>query len=227
MAQSPIPLERPLVIIGGFTDVGIVPWSLKHRFTGLTGDDQIVAVSIGDCLSFDDCKRKIIDAVNTKFHKAHRQTESQTIEVDVIGCSLGGLAARYAAMPTNNPLQGRLNIVGLFTISSPLRRIISRRPFTAAAPNSKRSSARFSVAYPNRIRTVRLPARFLRAARRQDHRPGQCCSAGPNCMVGGHAPFRRSAQRRLRRFAHSLRHRPATAREQPFTSEPPASPPER
>ena len=24
-------------------------------------------------------------------------------------------------MPTNNPLQGRLNIVGLFTISSPLR----------------------------------------------------------------------------------------------------------
>ncbi len=123
MAQSPQRLERPLVIIGGFMDVGIVPWSLRQRFADLFGNGPIIAVGIGDCLSLNDCRRKIADRVNAQFPPARSGPlpGRQTVEVDVIGCSLGGLAARFAALPNVNPGQCRLNIVRLFTISSPLR----------------------------------------------------------------------------------------------------------
>lgn len=128
MAQSPQRLERPLVIVGGFMDVGVVPWSLKQRIATLTGDDRILAIGIGNCLSLDACHRKIVDAVNRNFPPAEsvvsttsRMIHPHTVEVDVIGCSLGGLAARYASLAENNPAECRLRIVRLFTISSPMR----------------------------------------------------------------------------------------------------------
>ena len=119
-AARPVPLRRPLVIVGGFLDPGFGPRTLARRFRACTGDPRIIGVSIGSDDSWADCRRRVTDAVDAAFPTAD---PDQTTEVDVIGASLGGLVARYAALP---PTAGqrphrRLRIARLFTLSSPLR----------------------------------------------------------------------------------------------------------
>ncbi|HZK81045.1 MAG TPA: hypothetical protein VFC46_08265, partial [Humisphaera sp.] len=117
IAAAPKPLDRPLVVIGGFMDPGIASAVVRTRFEGLTRDKRIIDVELGTCLSFDDCRAKIIDAVERAF-PGH--DPSETTPVDVIGLSMGGLAARYSALPTDPAHRKRLHIARLFTISSPL-----------------------------------------------------------------------------------------------------------
>jgi pimeloyl-ACP methyl ester carboxylesterase len=116
MEDHPHSLQRPLVVIGGFLDPGFAAWHLQNEFATLTGDHRIVGVSLAECLSFDDCAQKIVRAVNQTWPSKY---DGETIEVDVVGNSMGGLAARFAALPTDGKRM-RLNIARLFTISSPL-----------------------------------------------------------------------------------------------------------
>jgi len=116
MEDHPHSLQRPLVVIGGFLDPGFASWHLQNEFSSLTGDHRIVGVSLAECLSFDECAQKIVRAVNQAWPNKH---DDETIEVDVVGNSMGGLAARYAALPADGKRM-RLNIARLFTISSPL-----------------------------------------------------------------------------------------------------------
>ncbi len=117
-AAHPKPLRRPLVIVGGFVDPLGSQW-LAHDFRNYFHDDDcIIAVPLFAANSFEDCRRRIVTAVD----KAFPSSDSRwTTEVDVIGFSLGGLAARYAAEPPNMPGIRRLCIARLFTIASPLR----------------------------------------------------------------------------------------------------------
>lgn len=117
MRANPRRLARPLVIVGGFMDPNVSPPLFDHFFRGVTGDTRIVTVSIGFCNSFDECRKRIIDAVD----KAYPSDDPLwTTEVDVVGASLGGLASRYAAAPSNDPAHSRrLRIARLFSISSP------------------------------------------------------------------------------------------------------------
>ena len=113
--KHPRPLRRPLLIVGGFLDPGWAAPRLQLRFRRWTGDHRVAAVSPGFDASFDQCRRDIIAAADAAFPTAD---PSQTTEVDVVGVSMGGLAARYAALPSPGR---RLRIARLFTISSPLR----------------------------------------------------------------------------------------------------------
>jgi hypothetical protein len=117
IAAAPRPLDRPLVVIGGFTDPGLAPTAVRMRFDELTADKRIINVQLGTCFSFDECRTKVVNAVE---HAFPSRDPSQTVAVDVIGLSMGGLAARYAAMPAGPAHRKRLRIARLFTISSPL-----------------------------------------------------------------------------------------------------------
>jgi hypothetical protein len=119
-AADPQPLKRPLLIVGGFMDPGIAPLLLQNQFQSFTNDRKIVSVSLGACFTFDDCRQRIIQAVDKNFPTVDPIT---TTEVDVIGFSLGDVAARYAALEEkadHKPIR-RLRIARLFTISSPHR----------------------------------------------------------------------------------------------------------
>lgn len=117
MKAGPHPLARPLVIIGGFLDFDVSPVLLKGKFKSLTGEDRIVTVSVALCGSFEECRAHVIDAVQKAYPSAD---PACTVEVDVIGVSLGGLAARYAATPSHDPARPRrLKLARLFTIGSP------------------------------------------------------------------------------------------------------------
>jgi pimeloyl-ACP methyl ester carboxylesterase len=117
MAASPKCLERPLLIIGGFGDIGVVTYCVGSRFDSLAADHRIATVALGDCFSMEGCRKKVIDAIEAKFPSADPAT---TTEVDVIGMSMGGVVARYASLPSRESGK-RLRIARLFTISSPLR----------------------------------------------------------------------------------------------------------
>ncbi len=110
-------LRRPLVIIGGFLDPGWAAPQLRDRFRKWTGDPRVTAVSLGFDTSFDECRRDVVAAVDAAYPTAD---PDRTAEVDVIGVSMGGLVARYAALPAG-PGERSLRIARLFTISSPLR----------------------------------------------------------------------------------------------------------
>jgi len=117
MSSHPQPLQRPLIVVGGFLDFNISPPLYKWHFNRISGDDRIVTVSLGLCGSFEDCRRALIDAVDQAFPS---DDPTFTTEVDVVGASLGGLAARFAAAPSPDADHPRrLRIKRLFSISSP------------------------------------------------------------------------------------------------------------
>jgi pimeloyl-ACP methyl ester carboxylesterase len=113
-AAKPKPFARPLVIVDGFFDPFGNGADLTGDYRPYTCDDRIVGVPLGLLTNFDDFRKKIIRSVDKAFPSSD---PNLTTDVDVIGISMGGIAARYAAI---NPAPGRrLRIHRLFTISSP------------------------------------------------------------------------------------------------------------
>lgn len=113
IAADPRPLERPLLIISGFIDPFFCALSLRSCFRSLTRDPRIISVPLGDCLTFEQCRRRVTRALDRRLPTIE---PDETEAVDVIGFSMGGVVARYAAMSADRPLR----IARLFTISSPL-----------------------------------------------------------------------------------------------------------
>jgi pimeloyl-ACP methyl ester carboxylesterase len=117
MKDQPKPLERPLVILGGFSDPIGAP-IFRAICDDLFADRRIIAVSFADCTSFAQCRARVIAAVDRAFPT---DDPDETTEVDVIGLSMGGLVGRVSAEPRDDQARRRLRVARLFTISSPLR----------------------------------------------------------------------------------------------------------
>lgn len=119
MRANPKSLRRPLVVVGGYMDC-FQYQLLKGRLEELAPEGEggrILPVSLFWCDSFADCRKTLIEAVDQAFPT---QDPAYTTEVDVVGVSLGGLTARYAAGPSDDPAHlRRLRVARLFTISSP------------------------------------------------------------------------------------------------------------
>ena len=103
MRSDPKPLPRPVVVVDGYLGFGIGPAAVagQLRPVARNGDD-VITVSLTWCADFEDTRRTIIAAVDKAFPNAD---PVWTREVDVVGLSMGGLAARYAAAdPTASPV---------------------------------------------------------------------------------------------------------------------------
>ncbi|HEX8913228.1 MAG TPA: hypothetical protein VF796_12785 [Humisphaera sp.] len=98
MAAAPKPLDRPVVVVSGYLDPGIGSYFAARNLRRATGarDDQVIWISLFWCGDFEACRERIIKAVDEAFPSADPHW---TTEVDVVGHSMGGLAARYAALP--------------------------------------------------------------------------------------------------------------------------------
>src|SRR6185437_9117978 len=107
------PLQRPLIIVTGFMDPGLSALAMRIRFGGLFDDRRIITVQLADCYSVESCRKKVIAAVDRAFASTDA---GQTTQVDVIGYSLGGVVARYAALAPPSTAEKRLRISRLFTI---------------------------------------------------------------------------------------------------------------
>lgn len=118
MEDHPIALTRPVVVLGGIYDPGFAAGAIARRIKEIAGPDApIVHVGFLDTGSFDRSAAKVLEAVDRAFPSV---IPTQTTEVDVIGVSMGGLVARYAASEMYRADSGRrLSVRTLYTISSP------------------------------------------------------------------------------------------------------------
>ncbi|MCH8164791.1 MAG: hypothetical protein IH889_04210 [Planctomycetes bacterium] len=120
MRMDPKPLERPVIVAGGIFDPGIIAQGIASKLRRLTTDgDRIISVSFTgfSADTFDECRDRLIEAIERRFPS---DNPAETVEVDVIGFSMGGLVARHAARP-REVAGKRLNARRLFTISTPHR----------------------------------------------------------------------------------------------------------
>jgi hypothetical protein len=120
MRDDPKALERPLVVTGGIHDPGFVASRVARSIQRTMGpDDLVTTVSyFGPGKgTFNACREHLIESVE----EAYGATDGPaTAEVDVIAFSMGGIVARYAAVPRDDGGK-HLKIRRLFTISSPHR----------------------------------------------------------------------------------------------------------
>ncbi len=118
MAAEPNPPDRPILVVSGWGDWGGQARRTARELKNATGSDRVATVVFPLVFSMDACRDRVLEVMRERFPS---DDPDQTMEVDIIGLSMGGLVARYAALPPGNgdPPRARLNIRRLFTISSP------------------------------------------------------------------------------------------------------------
>jgi pimeloyl-ACP methyl ester carboxylesterase len=109
--------ERPILIIGGWGDVGFNAMRTRRGLQKLLPKRRFITINPGLERTFDDAAAKVVNRLE---REAVGEGE-ETIEVDVIGISMGGLVARHAATQDARfgEAKKRLNICRLFTIVTP------------------------------------------------------------------------------------------------------------
>ncbi|MBK9187799.1 MAG: hypothetical protein IPM33_02485 [Phycisphaerales bacterium] len=133
MEQNPVPHQRPLVILNGYRSpeflLGALRSRLGHATSGNTRD--VLVINFFTDSTFDQMADRTLREINAKWPSADPHT---SVEVDVVGVSMGGLVARYAALPhvpdadapagetdAMRPRRPVLNLKRLFTLATPHR----------------------------------------------------------------------------------------------------------
>lgn len=119
-AAEPATLERPVVVLAGYRGVPSLTNRLANHLALYTGAprDQFFPVTYTFGSNMDNIAELIVARIDRHWPS---DSPDETIEVDVIGISMGGLMGRYTAMPAGDrAFEGkRLNVRRLFTLASP------------------------------------------------------------------------------------------------------------
>lgn len=119
MAKRPAPAARPVLVLGGYLDPGLLTESLGGALADVLTDGPVVTVSFSMTSDFEACRLRVLDELASMCPEVLGADGAvQTMPIDVVGISMGGLVARYMAMP-NHESGKRLNIQRLFTVSTP------------------------------------------------------------------------------------------------------------
>lgn len=117
MKDSPVEIQRPIVIIDGWIPVGGA--AIKAEIRRLTGapPEQFELVTYAPGKSLEHIADIVVREVEERWPS---DDPIWTIEVDVIGFSAGGIVARLAAWPPQvGDDRKRLKIANLYSISAP------------------------------------------------------------------------------------------------------------
>jgi hypothetical protein len=218
------PLARPILVLGGIYDPGLAAAKVESSLRQVLCDsdhNRIIHVGFLDTLSFNGAANKAIEALDRRFPGVD---PDQTIEVDVVGFSMGGLVARYAASNAYFAESGRrLRIHRLYTVSSPHT---GARLAWIPIPDSRIIDMRSGSEFLERLNGEPCNYEIIAYARLDDAVVGEDNAAPPgqrpywlSKQVFSHASAY-SDKRILADIARRLRE------EQPFTRKPAAPLPE-
>lgn len=129
MSAEPRPAPRPVVVVGGFADPGLVADSVRNRLKSCLGDTPMVKYAPGSAQSFSQARRELVEMVQQACPSADA---AYTVEVDVVCVSMGGLVAIHAADAKAVSAEAgtrTLRAVRIFTVASPLRGADAARYF--------------------------------------------------------------------------------------------------
>ncbi|USN98563.1 MAG: hypothetical protein H6810_10355 [Phycisphaeraceae bacterium] len=124
MQADPKPLARPVVVIGSYRGPDPIVEAMTIELARMTtGErDDFLRIPTWFDGDIDKIAEKTVELVDNRWPVDAQGFENKTREVDVVGLSMGGLAARYAA----DQLEGRrLKINRLITIATPHRGAIA------------------------------------------------------------------------------------------------------
>ncbi len=128
MREAPRPLDRPVVVLSGYRSPATNALRLARRVRLQTSGDKrdfLVVVYMFES-DIHEIAARVVRLIEERWPS---NDPEQTIEVDVLGISMGGLIARHAALAPDDrpgrmdgkPVAGfkRLNIRRLFTYGTP------------------------------------------------------------------------------------------------------------
>lgn len=128
MEETPVGLDRPLVVLSGWRSPAMTGSHLGERIREVTGADEDRVISVGYMWGSDipSIADKVAQRVAEEFGSEVDPLTGQrwTAEVDVVAISMGGLVARTAWAEPNEvgrELGVRLNIQTLYTLGTPHR----------------------------------------------------------------------------------------------------------
>jgi pimeloyl-ACP methyl ester carboxylesterase len=154
MKANPVGLTKPLVVIDGWRQFDWSSAAIASSLRSLTGAPKadVMPVSFPTHTDMNAMANEIVMRVERRWPS---QDPDWTVEVDVVGHSMGGLVARIAALESHkNKDRKRLRIRSLYTISTPHRgaRMAPYFPIDSAVrqmrPGSK-TLARLDKALPD------------------------------------------------------------------------------
>ena len=124
MRTNPKPLARPVIALSGWGDFGFLARQISMEIRRGTGDVRVAEASFFLHLTFQACRKKVVERVEKLWPSADPH---ETVEVDVVAHSMGGLIARFAAVPQDMPgfkpehlpVGKRLRIHTLYTVGTP------------------------------------------------------------------------------------------------------------
>jgi hypothetical protein len=128
MREEPQPLSRPLVILGGYRTVPLhatgMGGVLTQLSSGRSADVLVLSFPMGT--DMDAMAARTIAAVERRWPSGDPE---RTVPVDVVGVCMGGVLARWAAIPAERRIRAesgdppqqtkQLQMARLFTISAP------------------------------------------------------------------------------------------------------------
>lgn len=158
MEADPRPLHRPVVVLNGYRALAPHANILRANLQRATSaqDSDYLTVSYAFASSIEEAAQEVIAAVNARWPG---DSPDETIEVDVVAVSMGGIVARYAALSDVDRLAlearwsradgtgdiplPRLRIARLFTLATPHRgaRLADTIALDAAALEMRSGSA--------------------------------------------------------------------------------------
>src|SRR5690349_17675332 len=96
MRETPIGLARPLLVLAGWRAPRWPSAMLARRLSDLVGGpaDRFAAMAFPLCMTFSAAVPRIARLVEERWPS---REPDETVEVDVVGISMGGLIARAAA----------------------------------------------------------------------------------------------------------------------------------
>ncbi|MGP1271945.1 MAG: esterase/lipase family protein [Phycisphaerales bacterium] len=118
------PLHRPVVVLAGYRSWATLVHQLVWRLYPITSGDKqdFLPIAYANETDIEDIAAIVVDRVERRWPS---DNPNETIEVDVIGVSMGGLVGRTAALPLGRLPDGsetrskRLKIRALYTLGSP------------------------------------------------------------------------------------------------------------
>lgn len=120
MQRTPKPLERPVLVLAGYWDPGGGVHTTAEMIRAVTSTpEMVIEVPFWSIRSWQACR----DRALARLASRHPSDDAQrTVEVDVVGISMGGLIARFSAMDRADDDPGPvLQIERLFTLATPHR----------------------------------------------------------------------------------------------------------
>lgn len=133
LGEIPVILRRPVVVLNGYHGLPTLSHRIARKIAAMTSGDDRDFLEISFTLDSDvDCMAaEVTRQVNARWPN---RNPGETIEVDVVGISMGGLVARWAAIAPEQrsrsgptPAPGipfearRLRIARLFALGTPHR----------------------------------------------------------------------------------------------------------